>query len=127
LGNVDYQGNDDQIEAQDVVLPFVDDSVMALTTITRRAAYVALGSHRVTFEVPLPEFFERLELGQLIGFSDALGLADGGWVNKEFKILALRHDFGRLVTTVKAILRAPVVYGGGTGSGPVGGLIFIWN
>ncbi len=110
LGNVDYQNNSDQIEVESIQLPFVFDANTALSTIIRRSFYQALGSHRVTFVVSTPEWFERLELADLIGVTHYGGIADGGWVNAEFKVLAIRHDLQKLQTSIDAILRVPIGY-----------------
>ncbi len=110
LGNVDYQDNTDVVELQTVQLHYVLDAATALSTITRRSAYERLGSQRVVFGCPTPRVFETLELATLFGVTHYGGIADGGWVNKEFKCVFLRHDLSALETSVEAVLRVPVEY-----------------
>ncbi len=110
LGDVDYQDNTDVVEVRTVDLYYVADDATADAVIERRSAYERLGSQRVTFVCPTPRNFETLELGTLIGVTHYGGIAAGGWVNEEFKVLSLRENLSTLETTGEAVLRVPVEY-----------------
>lgn len=110
LGNVGYQGNVDTLEAELLDLRFVIDTAAALWVVTRRNKYQRLGSHRATAVCPTPEWFERLELNGQYGLTHYGGIKNGGWVNEEFKLLALRHDLEQLETTMELIIFEPVTY-----------------
>ncbi len=110
LGEGDYQGNANQPEVEYVDLYYISDQYAALGTIIRRSAMQALGSHRALLTLPLPNWFERLELAGLIGVTHYGGIGAGGWVNEEFKILSIRHNLKTLKTAVEVIKRLPLSY-----------------
>lgn len=86
---------------------FVRDSATAAHVASRRMAFLALGSYRLEWQMPLPEVFDDLELAALVGISHRQGLSPGGYINKEVKVTGLTYDLDRLLCTVRGILRVP--------------------
>lgn len=87
---------------------FVRDNATAAWSIARRMSYLALGSYRQQFKMPLPEVIDDIDLADLIGISHPFGLEeDGGYSDKEVVVTALTADLDRLTLDVKTILREP--------------------
>lgn len=98
-----------KIEKEVVDLQFVRDDATAITVTTHRSEFQALGSYSQEWKLPLPEVRVDLELSSLIGVTHRMGLETGGYVNREVKVLKMRHDLDNLVTTVSGVLRVPQI------------------
>ncbi len=110
LGGVDYQGNADVVELQNVDLYYVDDPDTALATIVRRSNYERLGSHIVDISVSLPEWFDVLDLGTPFGVTDPFGIGPTGWDNVEFELISRHDDYENLRLNGRGIRRVPEEY-----------------
>lgn len=96
------------IEEEIVEFPFVRDANTALLVIGRRASFLALGSYRVSFSLPMPEVYNDLELSHQFALTTVFGPGPNGWVNEAFKVTDIVHRFAVRTTDVKAIIRTPV-------------------
>jgi len=96
-----------KIEKDIVDLYFVRQFSTAITVTAHRSEFVSPGSYLQEWQLPLPEVPVSLEPSSLIGVTHRMGLEIGGYVNREVKVLKLRHDLDKLVTTVNGILRVP--------------------
>ncbi len=110
LGITSYHGAADVIEPENVDYFWTRSADYAAIATAERAALVSLGSFRVRFTVPLPEWFEAMELATQKGITFRGGLEPGGWINKNFIVLSRRDDLTGLEMQVEAILRTPVTY-----------------
>lgn len=100
-------GEEPKIEKEVLDLYFVRDPATAVAVTTHRAQFCSLGSYAQEWQLPLPEVPVSLEPSSLIGVTHRMGLEIGGYVNREVKVLKLRHDLDKLVTTVTGVLRVP--------------------
>lgn len=98
-----------RIEKEEVELKFVRDPVTAAEVINRRLQFLSLGSFRQEFQVPLPPVLSQIELGELVGITHSMGLAAGGYVNEEVKIVGINVDLDNLLCTLRTIRRVPQV------------------
>jgi len=94
-----------KIEKEVLDLYFVRDSNTALVVITYRSQFLSLNSLIQEWEVPLPEVPVALELSSLVGITHRMGLAIGGYINREVKVIKLRHDLDKRVTKVTSSTR----------------------
>lgn len=114
LGN--YTGNDDsagssrsrKIERDNFDFWFVRDNPTAAYVIAKRMGYLALGSYRQAFKMPLPEVIDDIDLADLIGITHPFGLEeDGGYQNREAIVTQMTLDLDRLSLDVRSILSVP--------------------
>lgn len=96
-----------KVEKEVLDLHWVRHPVTAVAVTTHRAQFQSLGSYSQEWQLPLPEVPVSLEPSSLIGVTHRMGLETGGYVDREVKVLKLRHDLDKLVTTVTGILRVP--------------------
>lgn len=97
----------ERIEEDIVEFKFVRDTQTALDVARRRMEFLALGSYRIEFDLPLPEVFNDNELAKQIGVTHYGGLELGGYHNEEFKTTGLTYDLDRMRLTVRGIRRTP--------------------
>lgn len=100
-------GEEPKVEKEVFDMYFVREPATAIAVTTHRAQFLALGSYSQEWQLPLPEVPVSLEPSSLIGVTHRMGLEINGYVNREVKVLKLRHDLDKLVTTVTGILRVP--------------------
>lgn len=100
-------GLEPKVEKEILDLYWVRDTATAIAVTTHRAQFQSLGSYSQEWQLPLPEVPVLLEPSSLIGVTHRMGLETGGYVNREVKVLKLRHDLDRRITTVNGILRVP--------------------
>ncbi len=98
-----------KVEKEILDLPFVRDAATALAVTTHRSRSLDIGSYRQEWEIPLPETPVALELSSLVGITHRMGLEIGGYVNREVKVLKLRHDLDKLTTQVTTVFRVPQI------------------
>ncbi len=96
-----------RIEKEEVELHFVRDPVTAADTIQRRMEFMSLGSYRQEFQCPLAEVINEIELGDLIGITHKMGLDDGGYVNREAKVIGMTVHLDEMRMSFRTILRSP--------------------
>jgi len=95
------------VEAEDFQMDYVRDPDTALFVIRRRMSFLSLGSFRQSWNMDLPNTIADLELAKLVGLTHFDGLAIGGYVNSECKVLGLTIDLDKMKVGVSSILRVP--------------------
>jgi hypothetical protein len=98
----------DKIEKNVVDLYFVRDAATAEDIIQRRMDYLALGSFRQTFEMPLPETYDEIELTALCKITHSMGLGPGGYDEQTAKILKVTYDLDGLVVRLETQAFPPI-------------------
>lgn len=96
-----------KIEEEDLRFLWIRDQVTALFMAARYLSWVALGSYRQRFQLPLVEVINNIELADLIGITHWLGLDVGGYVNKEVIPRRMTIRLSELILDVYTILRVP--------------------
>lgn len=90
---------------------FVRDPFTAVHVAARRMSFFALGSYRQTWQMPLPEVYGAaiplLELAEIVGLTHSAGAEVGGYFSREVKVVGISLDLGRMILTVRSILRVP--------------------
>lgn len=112
-GQTQIQDNEDDQDAlkiqEDDFLEmwWVRDPTTAAYVASRRLSFLALGSYRQSFLMPLPEVFANIELAKLVGITHWAGADNEGYLNREVLITGLQMDLDRLTVKVDSILRVP--------------------
>ncbi len=96
-----------RIENATLEMWFLREPYTAVDVIGRRLAMQALGSYIQTFDVPLPEIVNELDICSLVGITHANGLATGGYRNVEAKIIGISLNLRTYRATLTTILRTP--------------------
>lgn len=96
-----------EVEEDTLELMCVRDPIVAEDVARRRMEWLALGSYRIEWNMPLPQTFDDLELTKLVGVTSEWGFQIDGYHDKEVKITGLTYDLDRKVVTTRAIVRIP--------------------
>ncbi len=86
---------------------FVRDSLTANDVVARRMSFLALGSYRQTFQVPIWMVMDEMEMARQIEITCADGLDTGGYSRKEVKIVGMTSDNDGFALGVRTVLRVP--------------------
>lgn len=87
---------------------YVRDGSSAFKSVFRRLNFKSIGSHRQTFELPLPEVFP-IELARSFLVTHRMGLQFGGYRGREVKTLRTTYDLDNLVASVETIVLEPLL------------------
>lgn len=94
-------------ETSQLEMWFIRDSDTAVDVIDRRLHMMALGSFIQTFQLPLPEVLDDIELCRLIGITHVAGIDSGGYDNTEAKIIGMSLDLKTFRVALTTVLRVP--------------------
>lgn len=86
---------------------YVRDPATAEYIVSKRLAFLSLGSFRQEWQMPAPPVKDQVELAKLVSLTHGQGLELGGYVNREVKLIGLTLDLDKLVYTCRGILRVP--------------------
>lgn len=110
LGQFDSSSPDNLVsvaEKEVLDLPFVREQATATDITVRRSQFLALGSYRQEWSVPIPPTMADLDLGRLVGITHSQGLAAAGYTNQEVFIYGITANIGQFRFDIRSIRRVP--------------------
>jgi len=97
-----------KIEKAELALPCVRDDDTAIEIAGRHLAFLSLGSFRQEFQMPSVPTFDDLVIGDLAKITHTQGCEEGGYDERQIKILGVTEDLDKQTVYVRSILWPPL-------------------